>query len=116
MTQQAVAWLDGRFLPLDQARISPLDRGFLFADGIYEILPCYGGQLFSLDLHLDRLIRSLAAIRLTPAQTRDDWAALLSELAAHNGGGDLGLYLQVTRGTAPQRMWPMPSAIRWITL
>ena len=65
-----LVWLDGRLLPLAEARISPLDRGFLFGDGVYEVLPVYGGRAYRLDAHLERLDRSLREIRMAPVLDR----------------------------------------------
>ena len=96
------AYLDGVFLPLEEARISPLDRGFLFGDGVYEVVPCYGGRPFLLERHLARLDRSLRAVGLPDPLGPAGWRHLAGELAARNGGGDLALYLQVTRGVAPR--------------
>jgi len=99
-----IAWLDGRFLPLAEARISPLDRGFLFADAVYEVLPAYGGRLYRLEQHLDRLERSLREIRMPPVLERAQWRAICAGLVARNGGGDLLVYLQASRGAEPERM------------
>ena len=93
-----VAWLDGSFLPLAEARISPLDRGFLFGDAVYEVIPVYGGRPFLCAEHLARLERSLAAVRMRPPLARREWEGLLAEMVARNGGGDMSLYLQVSRG------------------
>ncbi len=95
-----IVYLNGDWLPLSAARISPLDRGFLFADGIYEVIPVYQGTPFGLVPHLERLQCSLAALHLTCVL---EWSALFRDLIAHNGGGDLSLYLQVTRGAPPKR-------------
>jgi D-alanine transaminase len=97
------AWLDGRLLPLAEARISPLDRGFLFGDGAYEVLPVYGGRAYRFDAHMARLDRSLAAIRMPPPLDRAGWLAAFGRLVHANGGGDLLLYVQVTRGVEPER-------------
>ena len=93
-----IAYLNGKFMPLDEARISPLDRGFLFADGVYEVIPAYGGKLFRLNEHLDRLDASLAAIGLPNPLALPDWTALFNSLIEQNGGGNIYIYLQVTRG------------------
>ena len=98
----SVAFLNGSFAPLDSVCISPLDRGFLFGDGVYEVIPCYRGKLFRLEQHLDRLERSLAAIRIENPYSKDAWMSLFSELLENNGGGDQLLYLQITRGVAPR--------------
>ncbi len=93
-----IAWLDGRYLSIAEARISPLDRGFLFADAVYEVLPVYGGRVFLLEPHLERLERSLAALRIASPQDRAQWRRVIGGLVARNGGGDLLVYLQVSRG------------------
>ena len=98
-----LVWLDGGLLPLAEARISPLDRGFLFGDAIYEVLPVYGGRAYRFDAHLDRLNRSLSEIRMEPVLDRAGWLAALGTLVHGNGGGDLLLYVQVTRGVEPER-------------
>lgn len=93
-------YLNGEFLPESEAKVSVLDRGFLFGDGIYEVVPVYGGKLFRLEQHLDRLARSLDAVRITPPLDRDGWREMLDELLERNPGGDRSVYLQVTRGVA----------------
>lgn len=119
--------LDGKRMPLEQARISPLDRSFLFGDGIYEVMPVYGGRLFRPRLHFDRLARSAAALRITNPHTHEQWDALLRELVGANGGGDQYVYLQLSRGAEHGRNhaplpqvpplvfcysspWPVPAA------
>jgi len=96
-------WLDGRLLPLSEARISPLDRGFLFGDAIYEVLPVYSSRAYRMDEHLERLDRSLAGIRMPPVLDRAGWLSVFGALVHGNGGGDLLLYVQVTRGVVPER-------------
>jgi D-alanine transaminase len=98
-----LVWLDGRLLPLEEARISPLDRGFLFGDGAYEVLPVYGGRAYRFEAHMARLDRSLAEIRMPPPLGRPAWLAAFGKLVHGNGGGDLLLYVQVTRGVEPER-------------
>ncbi len=105
-TNQLIAYLDGVFQPLDEVRISPLDRGFLFADGVYEVIPVYNGRPFRLHEHLERLHNSLTEIRLEHQQ---DWASLVNELVARNGGGELSVYLQVTRGAPAVRDHAFPT-------
>jgi D-alanine transaminase len=96
-------WLDGRLLPLAEAHISPLDRGFLFGDGAYEVLPVYAGRAYRFEAHMARLDRSLAEIRMTPPLDRRGWLNAFGQLVHGNGGGDLLLYVQVTRGVEPER-------------
>jgi D-alanine transaminase len=95
-----IVYLNGDYLPESEARVSVLDRGFLFGDGVYEVVPVYGGRLFRLEQHLDRLDRSLAAVRIVPPLDRAGWIRMLKELLARNPGGDRSVYLQVTRGAA----------------
>jgi len=98
-----LVWLDGRLLPLDEARISPLDRGFLFGDGVYEVLPVFGARAYRFDAHIERLDRSLREIRMAPVLDRSAWLAALGKLVHGNGAGDCLLYVQVTRGVEPER-------------
>jgi D-alanine transaminase len=105
-------YLNGEYLPLRDARISPLDRGFLFADSVYEVLPAFGGKMFRFREHFDRLARSLTAIALASPHTHDEWHAILRELIARNGGGDMYLYAQVTRGAEYGRNHAFPSGVR----
>jgi D-alanine transaminase len=93
-----LCYLDGRYLPLEDARVSPLDRAFLFGDAVYEVVPVYGARPFRLREHLDRLTQSLAGIRMEPPLSHGEWGEICRELVARNGGGDQYLYLQVTRG------------------
>ncbi len=90
-------------MPQSEARISPLDRGFLFADGVYEVIPAYQGHPFRLDEHLQRLDGSLSAIALSNPLTREQWRDVLTTLVMRNGGGNLAIYVQVTRGTTQRR-------------
>jgi D-alanine transaminase len=94
------AYLNGEFLPLDQARVSALDRGFIFGDGVYEVIPVYSRRPFRLPEHLQRLQRSLDAIRLGNPMTDAEWTRLTHELVARHGAEDQSVYLQVTRGVA----------------
>jgi D-alanine transaminase len=93
-----ICYLNGEYTPLREARISPLDRGFLFADSVYEVLPWIDGRFFRFEPHFDRLDRSLSSIRLDPPHTHAQWDAILRELATRNGGADMYVYVQVTRG------------------
>jgi D-alanine transaminase len=93
-------FLNGEWQPLSQAKISVLDRGFIFGDGIYEVVPAYSRQPFRLESHLRRLVRSLAAIRIRSPYDHDGWANLFRETIARNEGDDQFIYVQVTRGVA----------------
>jgi D-alanine transaminase len=93
-----ICYLNGEYLPLAEARVSPLDRAFLFGDAVYEVVPVYADRPFRLREHLDRLARSLSGIRMPPPLSHPEWSELCRELIARNGGGDQYLYIQVTRG------------------
>lgn len=99
----SIAYLNGEFLPLQQARISPLDRGFLFGDSVYELIPCYNGMPFRAAQHVARLLRSLESIYLPSTFTSEQWQALLNKVIAHNPQPHQTLYLQVSRGQEDQR-------------
>lgn len=94
----SIAYLNGEFIPLSDAKVSVMDRGFLYADGVYETIPAYNGQLFLIDSHIRRLQNSLAAVDISVESKAQDWKGILQELIDRNGGGDLSVYLQVTRG------------------
>lgn len=98
----ALVYLNGNYLPPEQAQVSAFDRGFVFADGVYEVIPAYGGRPFRLPQHLTRLDNSLAAIRLTNPLSAQKWQEIFARLVEANGGGDQSVYLQVTRGPAPR--------------
>ena len=95
-----IVHLNGRFLPLEDATISVLDRGFIYGDGVYELVPVYHRQPFRLPQHLARLQKSLDGIRLPNPHTDAQWEGLLRELIARQPFADQGVYLQVTRGVA----------------
>lgn len=103
-------YLDGRYLPLAEARISPLDRGFLFADGVYEVVPVHRGRPFRLRQHLERLERSLAEVRIRNPLTRAEWAAVTARLVGMAREPELLVYLQVTRGAEQGRNHLFPAA------
>ncbi len=96
----SVVYLNGEFLPLSKARISPLDRGFIFGDGVYEVIPVYARRVFRLEDHLQRLDSSLAGIRLPNPHSRPQWTQIIRELVRRSPHEDQSLYLQVTRGVA----------------
>ncbi len=96
-------FLNGAFLPAAQARVSVMDRGFLFGDGVYEVIPSYGGHFLRLEQHLDRLEDSLSAIRLDNPLSREEWQRTLTRLIGPPPAPDQSVYLQVTRGAAPER-------------
>jgi D-alanine transaminase len=106
-----MVYLNGRFLPLADARVPVMDRGFLFGDGVYEVLPVYSRRPFRLDEHLRRLQASLAGIRLADPHTEDEWRALIARIVAEGDTDDQSIYLQVTRGPAAVRNHAFPAQI-----
>ncbi|AZG14017.1 D-amino acid aminotransferase [Cupriavidus pauculus] len=97
---EAVVLLNGELLPLSEARIPVLDRGFIFGDGIYEVIPLYNGKPFRGAQHLARLARSLAAIGIPNPHTESEWLAQIDRVVQANGMADQMVYMQVTRGVA----------------
>ena len=93
-------YLNGQFLPLEDAKISVLDRGFIYGDGVYELIPVYDREPYRLAGHLARLQRSLDGIRLVNPHTAAEWEAIVRELIARMPFADQGVYFQVTRGVA----------------
>lgn len=111
----AIAYLNGEFLPLREARVSPLDRAFLYGDAVYEVAPVYAGRVFRFREHFDRLDRSLRELGMKPVYPRGRWAQLCEELVRRNGGGDMYLYVQVTRGAEYGRNHaPLPEIERTV--
>lgn len=102
-------YLNGQFLPLDAARISPLDRGFLYGDGVYEVIPVYSRRAFRLGEHLARLDATLTGIRLTNPLDRAGWQAVVHQLIAAAPWEDQSIYLQVTRGADNKRDHAFPA-------
>lgn len=95
-------YLNGRWMPLAEARISVLDRGFLFGDGVYELIPVYARKAFRMTEHLRRLQHSLDGIRLTNPHPHTEWVRLIEELVAAQPFDNQSVYLQITRGAAPR--------------
>jgi D-alanine transaminase len=110
-----LCYLNGEYLPLAQARISPLDRGFLYSDGVYEVMPVYGGRPFRFDAHIRRMKHSLEAIRMEDPLAPEQWRELVGTLVERNGGGDQYVYWQVTRGAERGRNHaPLPDIPRTV--
>lgn len=104
--------LDGALVPLREAKVSVLDRGFIFGDGIYEVVPIYDGRLFGFDAHMARLDRSLAEVRIPNPHTPAEWRAIAEQLqSSAEPEAQHALYLQVTRGVA-LREHAMPNGLR----
>jgi D-alanine transaminase len=95
-----VVFLNGEFVALEDAKVSVLDRGFIFGDGVYEVVPVYSRVPFRLDEHLARLERSLEAVQIRNPHARADWRRIVGELVARQPFEDQGVYFQVTRGVA----------------
>ena len=103
-----IADLNGDYAPLTDLRISPMDRGFLFGDGVYEVIPCYDGHMVALQDHLERLHQSLDGIALHQPHSDQQVLGILDEIVARNGAGNLGIYLQITRGVVEKRQHAFP--------
>jgi D-alanine transaminase len=103
----SICYLNGEFLPLDQASVSVLDRGFIFGDGVYEVIPAFNGHLFRLQKHLERLQNNLGGVRIEPPLNPAQWCEVLTSLVQRNGGGDQSVYLQITRGVAKRDHVPV---------
>ncbi|MEM7363741.1 MAG: aminotransferase class IV [Pseudomonadota bacterium] len=99
----AVLWLNGRFCRPETASVSIFDRGFMFGDGVYEVIPVRGGRPFHLEAHLVRLEASLKATRIKSTHSRDEWRALITDVLAKSEELHAQIYLQITRGVAPYR-------------
>ena len=98
--KDSVVFLNGKFMPVEEARVPVLDRGFIFGDGVYELVPVYSRVPFRLDEHLARLERSLAAVRIRNPYSRAEWRDIILQLVAKQSFEDQGIYFQVTRGVA----------------
>ena len=97
-----LCYLDGEYTALRDAKISVLDRGFIFGDGIYEVVPVYGGQPFCFEEHMARLDRSLAELQIANPLTLDEWRGIVMRLIGPGGAAPQAVYFQVTRGVAPR--------------
>ena len=100
---QNIVYLNGLYLPVEEATISVMDRGFLFGDGVYEVIPVFGNKLLRLDEHLNRLQNSLNRISLPNPYSNEEWAGVFSGLLKKNDGEDRAVYLQISRGAYAKR-------------
>jgi D-alanine transaminase len=107
-----ICYLNGTYLPLQEATVSPFDRAFLFGDAVYEVVPVYSARPFRLRQHLDRLNRSLGGIRMPPAMSHGDWAHVCKELISRNSAYDGHLYMQVSRGVEFGRNHAWPEGLK----
>ncbi|MFT4824766.1 MAG: D-alanine transaminase [Halioglobus sp.] len=108
----SIVYLNGSYMPMSEAKISPMDRGFLFGDGIYEVIPSYDGKLVGFGPHLDRMQDGLDAIELKLHIDQQQWRDICATLVKENGGGNLGLYFHVSRGADTKRNHAYPTDIK----
>lgn len=110
-----IAYLNKKFIPLDEARISPLDRGFLFGDGIYEMIPSYSGKLVGAKLHANRMNRGLAGVGIRVAEADADWVAIANAVLRENAdqfdSANIGVYIHVSRGADVRRSHAYPKDV-----
>ena len=106
----AIAYLNGQWMPPGEAKVSVFDRGFMFGDGVYEVMPVYDGKIFTKAAHLNRLARSQAEIDLAPVMSAEAWSMLLDEAVEKSGEAQALIYIQVTRGTATERSQIYPDS------
>ena len=104
-------FLNGTYQPKEEAKISPMDRGFLFGDSVYELIPSYEGSMVGFALHIGRMNAGMAATGIGLRWSEDDWRRLCEELVSKNGGGNLGIYLQVSRGEDTKRYHAFPDGV-----
>lgn len=102
MTNKDIVYLNGNWLPADEAQVSAFDRGFIFGDGVYEVIPVYGKRAFRLPQHLSRLNRSCDGIRLNNPLGNREWQSIIEKLIDQHEADEQMIYLQITRGPAPR--------------
>ncbi len=107
---EQIIYLNGDYLPLSEAKISVLDRGFLFGDGVYEVIPCYQGRFLGFNAHIERLQASLQAIQIELPYSTEQWHNLLFPLL--NAQSNQYIYLQISRGYAPKRDHVFPAFVQ----
>lgn len=106
----AIAYLNGQWMPPSEAKVSVFDRGFMFGDGVYEVMPVYDGRIFTKAQHLVRLARSQTEIGLAPVMSAEAWSTLLVEAVEKSGEAQALIYIQVTRGAATERSHVYPDS------
>ncbi|WP_372835327.1 D-amino acid aminotransferase [Pontibacterium sp.] len=107
----SIVYLNGSYMPMDEAKISPMDRGFLFGDGIYEVIPSYDGKLVGFAPHIKRMDQGMDLIGIKFGYSQADWREVCENLIEKNGGGNLGIYLHVSRGTDSKRFHAYPEDV-----
>jgi len=107
----SIVFLNNTYLPMEEAKISPMDRGFLFGDGIYEVIPSYNGQLVGFAPHIERMNNGMKEIGINFDWSVDQWRDVANTLAEKNDGDNLGIYLHVSRGTDSKRFHAYPDDV-----
>ena len=107
----SIVFLNDRYMPMEEAKISPMDRGFLFGDGIYEVIPSYDGELVGFAPHIDRMNQGLELIGIDFKWDVKKWRDVCETLIEKNGRGNLGIYLHVSRGADSKRFHAYPSDV-----
>ncbi len=107
----SIAYLNGQFLPLEEARISPLDRGFLFGDGVYEVIPSYDSKTIGFKHHIDRIRNGLNKLQIEFSWSDSDWLELIEQIIEKNDGVNLAVYIQISRGADSNRAHQFPNKI-----
>ncbi|MFV0476568.1 MAG: aminotransferase class IV [Parahaliea sp.] len=107
----SIVFLNGNYLPMSEAQISPMDRGFLFGDGIYEVIPTYNGRTVGFRPHMERMQHGLDALEIAFNIDQDEWLTITEQLIERNGGGNLGIYFHISRGADTSRNHAYPTAI-----
>ena len=104
-------YLNGEYLGADEAKISPMDRGFLFGDGIYEVIPSYQGKMLGFGAHIERMNNGLNELEIKLDYSADTWRKICNDLCEKNQGDNLGIYLHVSRGADTKRAHGYPTNI-----
>jgi D-alanine transaminase len=107
----SIVYLNDAYLPMAEAKISPMDRGFLFGDGIYEVVPSYNGQMIGFSPHIDRMNNGMAAVGIELGWSHQQWKDVCDNLIEKNGSGNLSLYLHVSRGSDTKRFHAYPEDV-----
>ena len=107
----STVYLNGDYMPMEEAKISPMDRGFLFGDGIYEVVPSYDGKLVGFGPHMDRMQDGLDALEIKLKVEQEHWRTIANQLITQNGSGNLGIYFHVSRGADTRRDHAYPEGI-----
>jgi D-alanine transaminase len=107
----SIVFLDGAYMAMEEAKISPMDRGFLFGDGIYEVVPSYNGKMVGFAPHIDRMNEGMGFVDIKLDWSHEQWKEMCDELIAKNEGENLGIYLHVSRGADTKRFHAYPDGV-----